>query len=381
MAIGRRTMRHKLEDICCFVVEFTSFYCNCLSPSFPLFSFFSAFFLLILHFSHLSRARSVKWKFYRFLYERDSDIYRTYREKVLTYRAGHINESADADKYDPAEILHEDDDDGVHHDHQASNNVTSPIQPIQPMVAPIKYASIDNSDEYDSDTEYREAARERNLENMKRKIDSGTGVKRYAERVDFESDDDHTDEDDHMEMYRRIQMREDALNQCDDSAQTSSSQKVAEAESSARYSRNRKKRSRWGEKTDDGDQPSPSTSRNNLQGSVAPGKSTTPMLTAITRTDPGLLNYARLNYGTVNLTEEDWHKCEEHYKVNLLYQDMLKKRQEIDQMARNGRFKYEYDSDEDTAGGTWEHKLRTAEMEATSAWANGKWATLIKLYS
>lgn len=27
--------------------------------------------------------------------------------------------------------------------------------------------------------------------------------------------------------------------------------------------------------------------------------------------------------------------------------------------------KYEYDSDEDTEGGTWEHKLRTAEMQTT----------------
>lgn len=27
--------------------------------------------------------------------------------------------------------------------------------------------------------------------------------------------------------------------------------------------------------------------------------------------------------------------------------------------------KYEYDSDEDCEGGTWEHKLRMAEMEAT----------------
>lgn len=27
--------------------------------------------------------------------------------------------------------------------------------------------------------------------------------------------------------------------------------------------------------------------------------------------------------------------------------------------------KYEYDSDEDVEGGTWEHKNRTAEMEAT----------------
>ncbi|KAL7062970.1 hypothetical protein AAHC03_0800 [Spirometra sp. Aus1] len=31
--------------------------------------------------------------------------------------------------------------------------------------------------------------------------------------------------------------------------------------------------------------------------------------------------------------------------------------------------KYEYDSDEDCEGGTWEHKLRAAEMEATKEWA------------
>ncbi|KAL5970121.1 SURP and G-patch domain-containing protein 1, partial [Taenia solium] len=31
--------------------------------------------------------------------------------------------------------------------------------------------------------------------------------------------------------------------------------------------------------------------------------------------------------------------------------------------------KYEYDSDEDCEGGTWEHKLRAAEMEATRDWA------------
>ncbi|TPP61876.1 SURP and G-patch domain-containing protein 1 [Fasciola gigantica] len=31
--------------------------------------------------------------------------------------------------------------------------------------------------------------------------------------------------------------------------------------------------------------------------------------------------------------------------------------------------KYEYDSDEDVEGGTWEHKLRMAEMEATKEWA------------
>lgn len=35
---------------------------------------------------------------------------------------------------------------------------------------------------------------------------------------------------------------------------------------------------------------------------------------------------------------------------------MLKKRQEVERLAAAGKHKYEYDSDEDTAEGTWEHK-------------------------
>lgn len=35
---------------------------------------------------------------------------------------------------------------------------------------------------------------------------------------------------------------------------------------------------------------------------------------------------------------------------------MLKKRQEVERLAAAGKYKYEYDSDEDTMEGTWEHK-------------------------
>ncbi|XP_026684473.1 SURP and G-patch domain-containing protein 1-like, partial [Diaphorina citri] len=56
--------------------------------------------------------------------------------------------------------------------------------------------------------------------------------------------------------------------------------------------------------------------------------------------------------------------------INLLYQDMLRKRQELDRLRARGQHKYEYDSDEETEGGTWEHKLRQQEMEATRLWAN-----------
>lgn len=112
--------------------------------------------------------------------------------------------------------------------------------------------------------------------------------------------------------------------------------------------------------------PPPVTSSSILPAPTTIGK---PILSAVTRSDPALLNYARQNFGTINLSEEDWKKAEEHYKINLLFQDMQRKRQEIEQLAKNGKFKYEYDSDEDINGGTWEHKLRSQEMEATLKWA------------
>ena len=45
----------------------------------------------------------------------------------------------------------------------------------------------------------------------------------------------------------------------------------------------------------------------------------------------------------------------------------MTKRREIEKIAKEMKFKYEYDSDEETdkKTGTWEHTLRKAEMEAT----------------
>lgn len=82
------------------------------------------------------------------------------------------------------------------------------------------------------------------------------------------------------------------------------------------------------------------------------------LLSKLTRNDPDLLRYVSAAYKTLDLSEEDWKKAEENYKVHLLYQDMLNKRAEVEKLAASGKQKYEYDSDEDTEGGTWEHKLR-----------------------
>lgn len=40
-----------------------------------------------------------------------------------------------------------------------------------------------------------------------------------------------------------------------------------------------------------------------------------PMLTKISRNDPALIQYARQTFGTLDLSEEQWKKAEDHYKV------------------------------------------------------------------
>jgi splicing factor 4 len=120
------------------------------------------------------------------------------------------------------------------------------------------------------------------------------------------------------------------------------------------------RKSRWSERN-----------QNEIPNEIAipEGQVPTNVVADLARRDPALVAYARQNFGSVSLSEDDWKKAEEHYKINLLYQDMLRKRQEIDRLAKGGNHKYEYDSDEDVTGGTWEHKLRAQEMEATQKWA------------
>lgn len=289
-----------------------------------------------------------------------------YRNKVIGYRVNKLGQSAgidDSEKYDPEDILREDENDMEHADNMALQMTMN--QPGHSQTQSV------NSDEYDSDSEYMQESMKRNLKNMKRRIDSGNTKKRYAETTtSYSSDGDHTDEDDHMEMYRKIQMRESAFSDNQDVAESASKQDSSFDRRENSYG-NRKKRSRWGEQVEMKQQ------QHQQQivaasGSNQPfmGNRPAPSLLGVTRTDPALLNYARQNYGTTDLTEEDWAKCEEHFKVNLLYQDMLRKRDELDRLAKSGRHKYEYDSDEDVTGGTWEHKIRNAEMEATAAWAD-----------
>ncbi|XP_061399201.1 protein diaphanous homolog 1 [Musca vetustissima] len=185
---------------------------------------------------------------------------------------------------------------------------------------PESVISADN----DSDDEYRRGMMDRNRDNIKRRIECRNELSE-EERQEREAEE--------LEEQRRLEKK-------------------------------KLRKSRWGGKVEAADVASSSSS----SVPTSFGNQNKPLLSTITRSDPALLQYAKLNYGSTNLSEEDWIKCEEHYKVNLLYQDMMRKRQEIDRLAKSGKFKYEYDSDEDTEGGTWEHKLRQAEMDATRMW-------------
>ncbi|CAG5099525.1 Similar to SUGP1: SURP and G-patch domain-containing protein 1 (Homo sapiens), partial [Cotesia congregata] len=187
---------------------------------------------------------------------------------------------------------------------------------------------------------------------------------------------------------------EDALSDNDDVDKVSTKhilQSDNNIKDESKEERRRKRRSRWSEPDNKVEIPTVNNQASNvnplnqrpgigLSGPLGQGsalltpktqnpKSKNPMLTKISRNDPALVVYARQTFGTYDLTEEQWKKAEDHYKINLLYQNLMKKREEVKRLESQGKHKYEYDSDEETEGGTWEHKLRSAEMEATQMWA------------
>lgn len=91
-------------------------------------------------------------------------------------------------------------------------------------------------------------------------------------------------------------------------------------------------------------------------------------LKTVDRKIPAMMKIAQDCYGTADLSDEKWLAVEERY-LKLLCEEMVRKRKHMERMAEKGKFKYDYDSDEDVEGGTWEHKLRKAEMEATKAYS------------
>ncbi|KAG1679380.1 SURP and G-patch domain-containing protein 1 [Nymphon striatum] len=86
-------------------------------------------------------------------------------------------------------------------------------------------------------------------------------------------------------------------------------------------------------------------------------------------TDQGMNSYALQVFGTTNLSPEQWKQLEEQRKIRVLFEMVQAKKTAQSQI---GKEKYEYDSDEDVEGGTWEHKRRAREMEKTKALQEGR---------
>lgn len=345
---------------------------------------------------------------FRFLFDKSCVEYLNYRREVTELR-----KMDKYDKYDPLDELQYED-----YKKAPSMMVTGPktFGSTQEKVAKnITVIRNDDSESTNSDTETWNSMKERNLKNLKRKaIHSRTRKQQEASTTDSSDDNDSHHKDSTRYYERKYKMSSTASSSSSNSKKsgeldqqqpqqqsekqhlTLSTQNVQQqqqqlqmdqqqhhnsdknSESSARPPK--RKKSRWSEVPNNStslgpavatsNNPIPTSSSTTSTNTALNDPSKTPMLTGITRSDPALLNYARQNFGTTNLTEDEWKKAEEHFKINLLYQDMQRKRQEIDQLAKNGKFKYEYDSDEDVNGGTWEHKLRASEMEATIRWAN-----------
>jgi len=76
------------------------------------------------------------------------------------------------------------------------------------------------------------------------------------------------------------------------------------------------------------------------------------------------------------LSAEQMKQLKYQREMNEMYEMITKKKkaqQDAEKALLTGRPSkgmYQYDSDEDTEGGTWEHKLRVKEMSATKDWAD-----------
>lgn len=122
-------------------------------------------------------------------------------------------------------------------------------------------------------------------------------------------------------------------------------------------SKGKKRKSRWGAEDD----------------IVPPILSAVPTKHAPTVT---IEDFARRMVGSSELSDEQLKQIREQQEMNMMYQLIMaqKKAKEAAMMSSapgmKASQKYEYDSDEDDEGGTWEHKQRTAEMVATKEWAD-----------
>jgi len=149
----------------------------------------------------------------------------------------------------------------------------------------------------------------------------------------------------------------------------------------------KKRRSRWGKQETDVDPPkimTVSTAVIPPVGIGAPGvaiptqlggmvqKLVTPQtkLTELNTSNPALVAYAKRVFGGTDLSDSQWKQCEDQLKMSVVYGQMASKQAAASARQAKGKNQMEYDSDEETEGGTWEHRARALEMEKTLAEAS-----------
>jgi len=133
---------------------------------------------------------------------------------------------------------------------------------------------------------------------------------------------------------------------------------IAEGTETSSEKETRKRKRRWGDEND----------KVQLGAPIllpTPGVLPSGPLKNVGKNNPELIQYAIRVFGSTDLTDSQWKQCEDQIKMSMVYNEMLTKKKQVERLAQKGHNKYEYDSDEDTEGGTWEHKARKLEMSKT----------------
>lgn len=85
--------------------------------------------------------------------------------------------------------------------------------------------------------------------------------------------------------------------------------------------------------------------------------------------------YAKRVTGGEDLSDVQKRQIQEQQQMNAIYDFLTAKKKAMEAQAKlleagmEIKPKYDYDSDEETDGGTWEHRKRQLEMQATKEWA------------
>ncbi|KAI8479044.1 SURP and G-patch domain-containing protein 1 [Branchiostoma belcheri] len=152
----------------------------------------------------------------------------------------------------------------------------------------------------------------------------------------------------------------------------------------------RKRKSRWGPQESVGSVPPPSVVNIPAPGVVqpampgvsAPGLVGMPQMSAAqqqsgsglggtgTSAGPAKQWPGRRTEGSQMSTAQFVQHLEDYIQMQMMYNMITSKRKKAAENAAKGKFKYEYDSDEETEGGTWEHRRRAQEMDNTAEWAD-----------